>query len=117
MKRLQNLKEMALFLLDAINNEDYKNAKKCLHSAFVYKDPFIKTTGAETFLEVMKKRNLKYQLLKVFATDQDVCLVYNLLDGMDQVVTASGIYHFKDDKIESLEMVYDPRPLIDSVMK
>lgn len=113
MKRAYILREKALFFLDAINNEDYKNAKKCLHPQFVFIDPLNKTTGLDDFISLMKKRDLKYPLLKAFATDQDVCLVYNIIDGIKKDILAFGLYGFEDDKIKSLEIVYDSGHLLD----
>lgn len=114
MKNSQSIKEKALFLLDAINNEDFKNARECLHPDFTYKDPLTQTTGRENFISTMEKRNLKYILKKKFIKDQEVCLMYHLIDHNEKEITAFGIHKFQDDKVKSLEVVFDPRALLDA---
>jgi hypothetical protein len=64
----------------------------------------------------MKKMKLKYDVQKAFVDGDDVCLFYDLrISG--HTIFGCGWYHLENDKISSLKVLFDPRPLLDAEKK
>jgi hypothetical protein len=59
----------------------------------------------------MEKMRLKYDVKKVFADGNDVCLWYEVTLSGTAVLTA-GWYHLEAGRINSLKVVFDPRPVL-----
>jgi hypothetical protein len=68
--------------------------------------------GAASYIQDMERIKLKYDIKKVFADDNDVCLWYDIQMSGVEVLT-SGWYHVVDGKILSLKVVFDPRPVLE----
>ena len=68
--------------------------------------------GAAAYFSDMEKMKLKYNVKKVFVNGDDVCLLYDLtMSGI--TIFGCGWYHIEGDKINSLRVVFDPRPVIE----
>ncbi|WP_034258751.1 nuclear transport factor 2 family protein [Aequorivita capsosiphonis] len=112
MNASEESKEKVLFFLDALNNEDYEAAKECLIPDFKFKGPLGKTQGAEEYLKQMRKIKFKYSIVKIFAHDDEVSVIYDIEMGCKDEITTCGLYLFKNGKIRSLKVFYDPRPVL-----
>jgi len=72
--------------------------------------------GAADYFNDMEKMKLKYDIKKVFAEGNDVCLLYDtVLSGV--TIFGCGWYHVEGDKINSLKVVFDPRPVLEMANK
>lgn len=54
---------------------------------------------------------LKYDVKKVFADGNDVCVFYDVTLSGVKVFTCAW-YQVEDSKIRSLKVVFDPRPVL-----
>lgn len=54
-----------------------------------------------------------YEIDKVFANENDVCVIYNIdMFGKDKILNC-GLYHLDHGKISSLNVIFDPRPVLE----
>jgi len=111
-----NAKELVLKCVNAINNLDFSTARKCLHDNFTFEGVLGTRNGGDVYIEDMKKMQLKYNVKKTFADENDVCLLYDLtMSGL--VIYGCGWYKVENDKIISLKVVFDPRPVLEASKK
>jgi hypothetical protein len=64
----------------------------------------------------MRKMRLKYDVQKVFTNGDDVCLFSDLKISGKNILCASW-YHVSGGKIDSLRVLFDPRPLLEQARK
>jgi len=107
-----NAKEIVMSCIKALNEEDFKIARKYITEDFSFMGVLGSRDGAEAYFSDMEKMKLKYDIKKVFVNENDVCLLYDLtMSGI--VLFGCGWYHVKGDKIDSLKVVFDPRPILE----
>jgi limonene-1,2-epoxide hydrolase len=109
--RVSQEKEIVLAFLDALNNEDFKTARYYLSDDMVFNGVLGHRDGADIYVDDMKKMKFKYKVLKAFADGNDVCVLYDIDMGGETIYTA-GWYKVRDNKIKSLRVVFDPRPIV-----
>jgi len=104
-------KEIVLSLVKALNEEDFKTARKYTTEDFSFAGVLGSRNGAEEYFSDMEKMKLKYNIKKAFVEGNDVCLLYDtVLSGI--TIFACGWYHVEGDKVNSLKVVFDPRPVL-----
>jgi hypothetical protein len=54
---------------------------------------------------------LKYDIKRVFSDGDDVCIFYDIEMG-NTTIFSCGWYHVIDGKINSIRVIFDPRPLL-----
>lgn len=107
-----NAKEIVLSCVKAINEQDFKIARTYVSDDMQFIGVLGTRNGAQAYFEDMEKMKLKYDIKKAFADGDDVCLLYDLsISG--QTIFGCGWYHIEDEKITSLKVVFDPRPLLE----
>jgi len=67
--------------------------------------------GADIYIEDMRKMRFKYKILKAFSDGDDVCVLYDI-DMSGETIYTAGWYKVRDNKIKSLRVVFDPRPIV-----
>ena len=72
--------------------------------------------GADTYIKDVKKMKFKYKTKKTFEDGNDVCLLYDI-DMSGTKIFTCGWYQIKDSKIKLLKVVFDPRPLLERLIK
>ena len=105
-------KKVVLTFIDALNNEDFEAAKSCLRDDLVFDGVLGHRDGAETYINDMKKMKFKYTINKVFEDGDDVCLLYDI-NMSGKTIFTCGWYRLQNNKIKSLKVVFDPRPLLE----
>lgn len=106
-------KDIVSSCMSAINEEDFETAKKLVHDDFKFEGALGSRDGADAYFRDMEKMKLKYDIKKIFADANDVCVFYNLeMSGVS--VFCCGWYQVVHDKIKSLKVVFDPRPVLQS---
>jgi len=107
-----NAKEIVLSCVKALNDEDFKTARKYMTEDFSFVGVLGTRNGAEAYFNDMEKMKLKYDIKKAFVDENDVCLLYDLsMSGI--ILFGCGWYHVEDGKINSLKAVFDPRPVLE----
>ena len=108
-----NAKETVLSLVKALNEEDFKTARTFVSDPFTFEGVLGSRNGLDAYFRDMEKMRLKYNIKKVFADDEDVCLLYELnISG--KTIFCCGWYHTEGGKVTSLRVVFDPRPILET---
>lgn len=104
-------KEIVLSCVQAINEQDFKIARTFMNDDMQFVGVLGSRDGAQAYFEDMEKMKLKYNVKKVIADGDDVCLFYDLqISG--KTIFGCGWYHVEDEMITSLKVIFDPRPLL-----
>jgi len=107
-----NAKEIVLACVKALNAEDFTAARKHVSDDFTFEGVLGSRNGAEDYFKDMSKMKLKYDVKKSFVDGDDVCLFYDLaMSGL--TIFGCGWYRVGGDKIKSLKVVFDPRPVLE----
>jgi hypothetical protein len=102
--------------IDALNAENFDEARKYANDDMEFEGVMGARHGAEAYFQDMRKMKLKYKVKKVFENGDDVCLLYDL-DISGQTIFGCGWYHLQQGRISRLQVVFDPRPLLEKGAK
>jgi len=116
MKASNKSREIVLRCIKALNDEDFDQARSYVSDDMTFEGVLGSRNGAKAYFTDMKQMKLKYDILKAFEEGNDVCLLYNLHMGK-LVLFGCGWYHLKEGKINSLKVVFDPRPVLEAQQK
>lgn len=109
-------KQVVMSCVNAINREDFGAARQFVADDLSFVGVLGTRQGGDVYFKDMERMRLKYDVKKVFADGDDVCLFYNLaIAGANVLVSAW--YHVADGKIRSLQVVFDPRPILEAQSK
>jgi hypothetical protein len=105
----KNVKGVVLSYVRSLDAQDYETAGKYLSdhvhvigpSGESFKEP-------GEFIDMLRQYRGKYDLKKVFAEGNDVCLLYDLTTPSATVYMCSW-YQVEGGKIASIRTVFDPR--------
>ncbi len=111
-----NPKATVQSFLQALNDENFDKARKLVNDNMKFEGVLGSRDGADAYFDDMKKMKLKYEVLKVFAEAQDVCVLYNINMGGAKIFTC-GWYQLLHDKISMIRVVFDPRPVLEKSQK
>jgi limonene-1,2-epoxide hydrolase len=115
-RTMSGAKDRVLSLLKALNADDFQQARKYVSDDLSFVGVLGTRDGAEEYFKDMERMRFKYDIKKVFADGDDVCVLYDINMGGTKVFTC-GWYKVKNDKIESLQVVFDPRPVLENAPK
>ena len=104
-------KQIVMSYINALDSQKYDAALKYLHDTVRIKGPAGETFGIpREFIDMLRRYRGKYDVKKVFAEGDDVCVLYDLVMSVATVYMSSW-YVVKDGKIVSIQTVFDPRAL------
>jgi len=106
-------REVVMSFIKALNNEDFKTARSFVRDDMSFEGVLGSRAGAEAYFKDMERMKIKYNIRKVFIDGGDVCLLYDFTISKVSVF-GCGLYHVDNGKINSLRVVFDPRPIIGS---
>ena len=112
METTVSTKDIVFEFIDALNNDDFDSARKYLADDVKFEGVLGKRDGADVYISDMQKMKFKYAIKKAFAEGDDVCLWYDITMSGLQVLTF-GLHHLKDEKIKSINVLFDPRPMLE----
>ena len=99
---------MVLSYIQALDGQRYDAALEHLHDKVRIRGPAGETFGKPLdFIEMLRKYRGKYDIKKVFADGDDVCVIYDLKTTGPTVFMCSW-YQVKAGKIVSIQSVFDP---------
>ena len=102
-------KEVVMSYIEALDNQRYEEAMSFLHDSVRIRGPAGETFGKPLdFIEMLRKYRGRYDVKKVFADGEDVCVLYDLVTTRSTVFMSSW-YQVKNRKIVSIQTVFDPR--------
>ncbi len=95
--------------IKALDSQNYDEALEHLHDNVRIRGPAGETFGKPLdFIEMLRKYRGRYDIKKVFADGNDVCVLYDLKT-TGPTVFMSSWYQVKDGKIVSIQTIFDPR--------
>ena len=95
--------------IEALDDQRYEEALGFLHDEVRIRGPAGETFGKPLdFIEMLRKYRGRYDIKKMFAEGEDVCLLYDLLT-VGPTVYMSSWYQVKDGKIVAIRTIFDPR--------
>lgn len=107
----QDPKGLVRSYVDALNKEDFRTARRYVADDVSFDGVLGSRQGADAYFEDMERMRLKYDVKKVFADGNDVCVLYDVkMSGLG--VFTCGWYQVEAGKIRSLKVVFDPRPVL-----
>jgi limonene-1,2-epoxide hydrolase len=109
-------RELVSSFIKALNEEDFETARSYVHDDFSFDGVLGKRNGADAYFKDMEKMRFKYDIKKTFTDGNDVCLLYDI-NMQGTTIFTCGWYKVQNDKIQSLKVVFDPRPLLEQTQK
>jgi predicted ester cyclase len=106
-----NPREIVLAYVEALNREDFQTARQYVANDVSFDGVLGSRQGADAYFEDMERMRLKYDVTKVFADANDVCVLYDVTLSGVRLFTC-GWYRVEAGKIRSLKVVFDPRPVL-----
>lgn len=98
-----NGKDVVVSFINALNDEDFLTARSFVNAN-------VTCDGADAYFKDIKQMHFKYDIKKVFSEGDDVCLLYDIrLPGKN--ISCCGWYHLKNHKIDSINVMLNPRLL------
>ena len=104
-------KQVVINCIEAVNNGNYTEARKYVTADMRFVGVFGATDGGDDYVDYLEKKHIRYQVHKVFADGNDVCVLYDLLMG-PHAIYGCGWYTLTDSKVSLLKVVFDPRPMM-----
>ena len=102
-------KEVVLSYIRALDGGKYDEALAHLHERVRIRGPAGEAYGKPTdFIEMLRKYKGRYDIKKVFADGNDVCVLYDLAT-TGPTVYMSSWYQVEDGVIVSINTIFDPR--------
>jgi len=98
--------------LKALNDEDFKTARKYVNDDLKFIGIMGTRDDADTYISDMEKMKFKYDIKKIFEDENDVSVFYDI-NMSGPTIFSSGWYHLKNDKISTIKVIFDPRPLLE----
>jgi limonene-1,2-epoxide hydrolase len=101
-----------LRFINSLNEDDFTTARECVTDDLTFTGVMGTRHGADAYFTDMERMKLKYNIKKVFADGNDVCLWYDVV--MDsKPILSCGWYQLEQGRIRSFQVVFDPRPLLE----
>lgn len=107
-----NAREIVLAYVQALNQDQFEEARRWVSDDLSFQGVLGSRNGAEAYFNDMRSMRLRYTVKKVFSDEQDVCLWYDVTISGRTVLTC-GWYHVEQGKIRSLRVIFDPRPILE----
>jgi len=105
-------KETLLSFLNALNEEDFETARSFVTDDLRFEGVLGARDGAAAYFTDMERMKFKYAIKNVIAEGNDVAALFDVtIQGME--ILTAGWYHLTGGKINSIRVIFDPRPLFE----
>jgi predicted ester cyclase len=108
---LGSANDVVLSFIKALNEEDFATARNCADDDLKFIGVLGHRDGADAYFTDMQRMKLKYDIKRVFSDGDDVCIFFDIEMG-NTTIFSCGWYHVIDGKINSIRVIFDPRPLL-----
>lgn len=98
--------------LKALNEEDFEAARTYLTDDMKFIGVMGKRDGADAYIVDMGKMKFKYDIKIVFEDGNEVAVFYDINMGA-ATIFCSGWYTLFHGKIKTMQVLFDPRPLLE----
>lgn len=107
-----DVEDVVLTFIDALNQEDFEAARDLSADSLKFVGVLGERDGAEAYFADMRNMRFKYKIKKAFVNSDDVCLLYDIEMG-DTTIFTCGWYHVTGGRIDRIQVIFDPRPVLD----
>ena len=109
---ISNAQETVYAFIKAMNSFDYAKARTFVNDDMSFVGVMGSREGADIYFNDMQHMKFQYDIKKAFSDETDVCLFYDInMSGI--VIFSCGWYHLKEGKIQTIRVLFDPRPLLE----
>lgn len=112
METATDARDVVLTYIEALNREDFRHARDLVDDDIAFDGVLGSRRGSKDYFADMERMRLKYDIKKVFVDGNDVCLFVDVAMGGTSVLTCAW-YQVANGKIQSLRVVFDPRPILE----
>jgi len=105
--------EVVSSFINALNEQDWNAARKFVSNDMIFEGIQGSKENAEAYFHDVERMRLKYNIQKIFEDGKDVCLIYEF-SMWGETLPGCGLYHIENGKINSLRVIFDPRPLLEA---
>jgi len=98
---------------------DLGAVRELLHDDFEYEGPLMAASSADDFIAQLETfgggvpQALRAKNRRLLVEGDTVAALYDFFIGQDKTMTFSEWYWVRDEKLERIKLVYDPRPLLE----
>src|SRR5262245_26387927 len=85
-------KEAVLSFLKALNEEDFETARTYVDDNMSFNGVLGSRDNADAYFKDMKHMKFKYEIQKIFAEEDDVCVLYDIDMGSGKKIFTCGWY-------------------------
>jgi limonene-1,2-epoxide hydrolase len=110
--RALSTRELVSSFIKALNEDDFATARSYVHDNFSFDGVLGTRNSADAYFKDMEKMHFKYDIKKIFTDGDDVCLLYDI-NMQGTTIFTCGWYKVHHGKIQSLKVVFDPRPILE----
>jgi len=111
MSEEKNPRGLVLSSVGALDDENFSLARRYVSDDMMFDGSLASRQRADAIFADLERMRPKYDVKKVFAEGNDVCVLYDVTLSGVKVFTC-GWYQVNDGKIRSLKVVFDPRPVL-----
>ena len=108
--------QLVLDFINSLNKESFVEAREMLSDDFQFNGVLGKRDGGDAYMDGMKKMKMKYSIKMVFTTGDDIAVLLDLTTS-GKTLENFAWYHVEADRIKSLKVIFDPRPLLEGAGK
>jgi limonene-1,2-epoxide hydrolase len=110
---LGSANDVVLQFIKALNEEDFAAARGHAADDLKFIGVLGERDGADTYFTDMRRMKFKYDIKRVFSDGDDVCIFYDI-DMGSTTIFSSGWYHVVNGKVNSIRVIFDPRPVLEA---
>jgi limonene-1,2-epoxide hydrolase len=106
-------KEIVTSFIESLNSKDLKSARSYVSDDYSVRAPQGSYDTAEAYFKdvekAQQKYNSRYEIKRVFADGNDVCVIADVIAGpsSNSAFSACGWYRVEGQKIRSLRLMYE----------
>jgi predicted SnoaL-like aldol condensation-catalyzing enzyme len=106
-------KEIVTSFIESLNSRDLKSARRYVSDNYSVRAPQGSYDTAEAYFKdvekAQQKYNSRYEIKRVFADGDDVCVIADVIAGpsSNPAFSACGWYRVEGQKIQSLRLMYE----------
>lgn len=107
------VKETVTAFIKALNNHRYEEARGYVNDTMTFTGVLGARNGADAYFDDMERMRLEYDIRKLFVEGEEACVLYDVTMSGKKIFCC-GWYKLQNGKINSLRVVFDPRPVLNN---
>ncbi|MFT3680757.1 MAG: nuclear transport factor 2 family protein [Ferruginibacter sp.] len=113
---LRSAKDIVLSFIRELNVQNFNAAKEYVDENIRFEGAMGSRYGIDAYFTGIQQMRLEYNIKKIFTDGDDVCLMYDFTTS-GITIFGCGWYHVKDEKIDVLKVIFDPRSILSATRR